>query len=84
MDTEAAIETRIERRLVDAFGRRVANSLLTLATVCYATTQGNAKERYKAFVECICSDDRVVRAWGEQGAARQREEWEALVTTPAD
>ncbi len=83
MDTETAIETRIERRLVDAFGRRVANSLLTVATVRYATASGNAKERYRVFVQSICSDDRVVRAWGEQGAARQREEWEALVTTSA-
>jgi hypothetical protein len=81
MDPEAAIETRIERRLVDAFGRRVANSLLTLATVCYVTTNGNVRERYKAFVESVCSDDRVVSAWGEQGAARQKGEWEALVIT---
>jgi hypothetical protein len=80
MDTETAIETRIERRLVDAFGGRVANSLLTLATVCYATTSGDARERYEAFVHSICSDDRVVSAWGEQGVARQKEEWEALVT----
>jgi hypothetical protein len=81
MGTETAIETRIEPQLVDAFGRRVANSLLTSATVCYAITNGNARERYRAFVQSICSDDRVVSAWGEQGVARQKEEWEALVAT---
>ncbi|MBC8492270.1 MAG: hypothetical protein H8D43_00690 [Chloroflexi bacterium] len=80
MDTETAIETRIKPQLIDAFGRRVANSLLTLATVSYATTNGDEREKYRAFVHSICSDDRVISTWGERGVARQKEEWEALVT----
>ncbi len=81
MDTEIAIQTRIEPQLIDTFGRRVANSLLTLATVDYAITDGNAIDRYGALLHSICSDDRVVSTWGERGVARQKEEWEALVTT---
>ena len=80
MDIEIAIQTRIEPQLIDTFGRRVANSLLTLATVDYAITDGNAIDRYRAFVHSICSDDRVVSTWGEGSTARQKEEWEALVT----
>jgi len=79
MDAETAIETKIKPQLIDTFGRRAANSLLTLATVCYATTSGDERERYRALVHSICSDDRVVSVWGERGVARQKEEWEALV-----
>jgi hypothetical protein len=80
MDAETAIETKIKPQLIDTFGRQVANSLLTLATVCYATTNGDEREKYRAFVHSICSDDRAMSTWGERGAARRKkEEWEALV-----
>ncbi len=80
MDTETAIETKIKPQLLDAFGQRVTNSLLTLATLAYVITNGNERARYKAFVHSICSDERVISKWGTEVTARRREEWEALVT----
>ena len=84
MDAEVAIETKIEPHLVDAVGRHVTNSLLALATVEYAVTDGNAVDKYRALVHSICSDDRVVSAWGDRGAAKQEEEWKGLVTTASE
>jgi hypothetical protein len=81
LDTETAIETRIGPQLAEAFGQRVANSLLTLATLSYVTAKGDEKRRYGAFVESICSDDRVVSRWGERLVVRRKGEWEALLAT---
>ena len=78
MDTETAIKTQIEHTLVDAFGRQVANSLLTRATLCYVTAQGGEESRYEAFVHSICSDARTVRAWGTARAADKEKVWRAL------
>jgi len=79
LDVETAIETRIKPQLIKTFGQRRANSLLTWATIAYVTTNGDEKERYRAFVHSICSDDRVVRECGERAVARWEEEWKALV-----
>ena len=78
MDTETAIKTQIEPKLIASFGRQVANSLLTQATLCYVTAQGGEKSRYEAFVHSICSDARIVRAWGTTSAAEQENVWRAL------
>jgi hypothetical protein len=79
VDTETAIKTQIEPKLIDAFGRQVANSLLTRATLCYVTAQGGEKSRYGAFVHAICSDARLAQAWGPTSAAEQEEAWRALL-----
>jgi len=78
VDTETVIKNWIEPKLIGAFGRQVANSLLTRATLCYVTAQGGEKSRYEAFVRSICSDPRVVRAWGTTSAVEQENVWRAL------
>ncbi len=78
MDTETVVKTQIEPKLIDAFGRQVANSLLTRATLCYVTAQGGEKDRYGAFVHAICSDVRLVQAWGTTSAAEQEKAWKAV------
>jgi hypothetical protein len=78
VDTETAIRTQIEPKLIGAFGRQVANSLLTRATLCYVTAQGGEENRYEAFVHSICSDPRIVRAWGTIPAAEKEKVWGAL------
>jgi len=83
LDTETAIETRIRPQLIKAFGQRMANCLLTLATLSYVTADGDEKERYRAFVNSICSDDRVISRWGEEVVAKRKEEWEALAAAPS-
>jgi hypothetical protein len=79
VDAETAIQTRIEPMLVDDFGRHVANSLLTRATLCYVTTAGTEPKRYAAFVGSICSDERLVQAWGPERAREQANGWLALL-----
>ena len=78
MDTETAIQTQIEPRLVEAFDRHVANALLTRATLCYVTTMGTETKRYAAFVRSICSDTRLIQKWGSEGARQQEKDWLAL------
>lgn len=79
MDAETAIETRIKPQLIEAFGRQVVNSLLTHATFAYVITDGSEEERFEAFIDSICSDDRVLGLWGGRTVARQRKGWGALV-----
>jgi hypothetical protein len=84
MDVEKAIEAKIEPELRDAFGPSVARSLLTIATLSYITTVGGKTQRYRAFVDSICTDERVVQKWGEVATARQAQEWKQLVPAERD
>jgi hypothetical protein len=79
MDAETAIETEIEPLLIGTFGLSLGRCLVTLATLSYVTAGGGQTQRYRAFVDSICSDERVVRTWGVDGAARQAKEWKDLV-----
>jgi hypothetical protein len=81
VDTETAIQTQIEPRLVEAFGPHVANTLLTQATLCYVTTMGTEPKRYAAFVRSICSDTRLIQAWGSEAARQQEKDWQALLAS---
>jgi hypothetical protein len=75
VDTESIIEKYIEPRLVDTIGFQAANSVLTRATLCYVTADGNEKRRFEAFVHSVCSDERVFDAWGAAEAAGQERAW---------
>jgi hypothetical protein len=79
VDTETAIHTQIEPRLVEVLGRPLANALLTHATLCYVTAVGGEAKRYAAFVHSICSDERLARAWGSDGVRQQEKDWLALL-----
>ena len=81
MDVETAIDSKIKPQLIEAFGRQIANSLLTRATLCYVSTTGSEVERYQAFVRSICSDERVSQALGKQAFAEQIEEWKTMLET---
>jgi hypothetical protein len=79
MDIETAIETEIGPVLVNTFGVSVGKCLMTLATLAYVTAGGGQTQRYRAFVDSVCSDKRVVRQWGEDEAVRRAKEWKDLV-----
>lgn len=79
MDVEKAIESEIGPKLRDAFGLSTTRSLLTQGTLSYITTVGGQIQRYRAFVDTICTDGRVIEEWGEATAARQCSEWKDLV-----
>ncbi len=78
MDVEKAIETEIEPKLKEAFDLSTSKSLLTMATLAYVTTVGPKVHRYRAFVDSICTNEKVVQEWGEAAAARQAKEWKDL------
>ena len=84
VDTETAIDSTIEPKLIEAFGLHVASSLLTRATLCYVLAGGTEPKRYEAFVHSICSDARVVHAWGASGASEQEREWTRLKEAHSD
>jgi len=78
LGTEAIIASSIKPQLIKALGRQIANSLLTQGTLAYVSTDGSEKERFEAFINSICSDERLISVWGEKIAAGQAEEWKAL------
>jgi hypothetical protein len=79
VDTETAIKTQIEPKLIHVFGLQMANSMLTRATLCYVLADGGEKRRYGVFVHSICSDDRAVQMWGAAEAAEQERVWRDLI-----
>ncbi len=79
MDVEEAIQNKIEPQLHQSFGLSTTRSLLTMATLAYLTTVGGKTLRYRAFVDHLCSDERVTQEWGITGAAEKADEWKDLV-----
>lgn len=79
MDVEEAIATEIEPKLRNVLGLSTTRTVLTMATLAYLTNVGGKIQRYRAFVDSICSDERVIDKWGEAAEAKQAEEWKALV-----
>lgn len=79
MDVETAINSEIEPFLIDEFGLSVGRCLVTLATLAYVTAGGGETQRYRALVDSICSDKRVIRKWGDAATTSQAREWKDLV-----
>lgn len=79
MDVEKAIKTRIEPELLEALGLSATKSLLTTATLAYVLTVGGEIQRYHAFVDSLCTNELVIRQWGEGGAAKRAHLWKSLV-----
>jgi hypothetical protein len=78
MDVEKAIATEIEPNLRNVLGLSTTRTLLTMATLAYLINVGGKTQRYRAFVDSICSDERVIDKWGEAAAAEQAAVWKAL------
>jgi methylenetetrahydrofolate dehydrogenase (NADP+)/methenyltetrahydrofolate cyclohydrolase len=79
MDIEEAIDAKIKPRLIEAFGRQMANALLTKATLAYVSTDGEEDERVAAFIDAIRSDERVVSTWSEEITAVEVDEWVSVL-----
>jgi hypothetical protein len=79
MDPEQAIDRHIEPKLLDDFGPGVTRSVLAKGTLSYVMTAGGKAGKYRALVDSICGDRRVVEKWGEVMAAMQAREWTSLV-----
>ena len=75
MEFEGFIDSRIKPQLIEALGRHVANSMLTQATLAYASTDGTEEERYEAFLQSVGSDERVKGLWGEEATEEQLKQW---------
>ncbi len=84
MDIEEIIDAKIKPRLIEAFGRQTANSLLTKATLAYVSTDGGEDERVAAFVDAIRSDERVLDAWSDEVAAIEVDEWVGILRSHLD
>ncbi|MBL7198946.1 MAG: hypothetical protein ISS56_02230 [Anaerolineae bacterium] len=84
MNIETIIAESIEPRLVGSLGREVANALLTQATICYVTEKGTERKGCEAFVRSICSDARVIEAWGAQATTDQAKRWKVRIYSGSD
>jgi methylenetetrahydrofolate dehydrogenase (NADP+)/methenyltetrahydrofolate cyclohydrolase len=80
VSVETVIDTTIRPQLIEAFGRQLANALLTEATLAYVSTDGSEEERFDAFLQVIRFNDRVIGEWGEATTAVRLEEWRSEVT----
>ena len=79
MDVETAIETRIEPVLAETFGPSFSRCLATMATLDFITASGGKTLRYRAFVDSVCSSERVLEKWGPELAKKKCQEWKDLV-----
>jgi len=79
MDVETAIEMQIEPVLAETFGPSFARCLATMATLDFITAGGGKTLRYRAFVDSVCSSERVLEKWGPELAKKQCQEWKDLV-----
>jgi hypothetical protein len=84
MDVETAIETQIEPVLVESFGLTFAKCLAAMATLDYITTGGEEALRYRAFVDSVCSSERVKETWGPELTRKKCQEWKDLVPLEPD
>jgi hypothetical protein len=79
MDIETAIATQIEPVLAETFGPGFSKCLATMATLDYITASGGKTLRYRAFVDSICSSERLLEKWGPELAQKKCQEWKDLV-----
>ena len=80
MPTDGFIDATIKPQLIDALGRQAANSILTQATLTYVSTDGTEQERYEAFLQSICADERVAKTMDEETIEEHLKEWRLRYT----
>ena len=80
MSTDGFIDETIRPQLIETLGRQTANALLTQATLAYVSTDGTEQERYEAFLQSICSDERVTDVLDEEAIAERLKEWRLQFT----
>jgi methylenetetrahydrofolate dehydrogenase (NADP+)/methenyltetrahydrofolate cyclohydrolase len=76
---ETVIDTTIKPQLIESFGRQLANSLLTEATLAYVSTDGSEEERFEAFLQIIRFDEQVISGWGEATTTVRLDEWRSAI-----
>ena len=74
MSTDGFIDDTIKPQLIEALGRQATNSILTQATLAYVSTDGTEQERYEAFLQSVCSDERVTDIMDEETIAERLKE----------
>jgi len=80
MPTDGFIDDAIKPQLIEALGRQAANSILTQATLTYVSTDGTEQERYEAFLQRICADERVTQIMDEETLEERLKEWRLRFT----
>ena len=80
MPTDGFIDDTIKPQLIEVLGRQAANSLLTQATLTYVSTDGTEQERYEAFLQSICADERVTQIMDEETLEERLKEWRLRYT----
>ena len=80
MPTDGFIDDTIKPQLIEVLGRQAANSILTQATLTYVSTDGTEQERYEAFLQSICADDRVTQIMDEETLEERLKEWRLRYT----
>jgi methylenetetrahydrofolate dehydrogenase (NADP+)/methenyltetrahydrofolate cyclohydrolase len=80
MPTDGFIDDTIKPQLIEALGRQSANSILTQATLTYVSTDGTEQERYEAFLQSICADERVTQIMDEETLEERLKEWRLRYT----
>ena len=80
MSTDGFIDDTIKPQLIEALGRQATNAILTQATLTYVSTDGTEQERYEAFLQAVCSDERVTEIMDEETIAERFKEWRLQFT----
>lgn len=80
MPTDGFIDDTIKPQLIETLGRQAANSILTQATLAYVSTDGTEQERYEAFLQSICADQRVTEIMDAETLDDRLKEWRLRFT----
>ena len=80
MSTDGFIDDTIKPQLIETLGRQATNAILTQATLAYVSTDGTEQERYEAFLQSVCSDERVTEIMDEETLEERLKEWRLQFT----
>lgn len=78
MSAVDTVMTKIKPKLVETFGGVLGNTIITKALGAMREVKGE-DEKYKACVNAICSDPKVISLWGQATVNKIKQEWLSFI-----
>ena len=83
MNAKDTFDNVVKPKLTEVFGNFMGNAISSQAYLraFKEIASGNSKgvDTYVLVIEIICSSEQTIAMWGENGAAKQKEEWLSMI-----
>jgi hypothetical protein len=83
MNSKDTFDSVVKPKLTEVFGNFMGNSISSQAYLTafreIAKGNGSGIDTYVLVIEIICSSEQTIAMWGENGAAKQKEEWLSMI-----